>query len=208
MQIELKPATSPALFPSRRPLPVLLFQPRALHLLTGAPAELHRSAGRLLASGSGVDATGVKLAGVSVITDGLLVVSLEAVQAAAADAVEPKPNGRAQMRLLACLVAGAVGAATILTEDEQLAAGKRLDKQARAVSRQLDEACQSASELRAVRRDEAAEDTELATFCSDDINAEEAAALMALISEVYVGFYELGALGESARVLPPPVLLL
>ena len=108
----------------------------------------------LLVSGGEVDVTGEKLlrlkklSGVSVVTDGLLVALLEAVQDAAADAVEPKPNGRARMRLLARLVAGAVGSTTILTEDEQLAAGRRLEKRAKTVSGQLDEACQQATELR------------------------------------------------------------
>ena len=156
----------------------------------------------MLVSGQYLDSScSRKLANVDELTDGLMVVALEALEAAVA--AEPADTGAtAQRRHFATLVAGAMG--VILTGDADLKkAGLRIEKQARKVRNLLEAASQDAQLARAA----AADASELA-----ECDACELAALDGLRLEPYVGFYELGsadgaapaALALAAAAAPAP----
>ena len=87
-----------------------------------------------------------------------------------------------------------MGARAVLTEKQQLAAGKRLQKQAINVRGLLAEACFRAAhartEARAAAAAESAEGAALAAALVA-IDSDEHTAVNALANEVYIGFYEI-----------------
>ena len=161
----------------------------------------------LIAAGAtGLGMMKAKSCNVKVVTDGLLVLSLEALESAVAAAPYPKPSGRAQHRALAMLVAGAVAGDFPAGEDEQLLAGKRLQRQAIKVRDQLLEASRYAAservEARRVAAEERAEEADLAAALAA-ITASELMQVNKLATEVYIGFYEL--IVNHCPALPPPL---
>ena len=142
------------------------------------------------------------------ITDELLVVASDTVEAVATQA-PTKPSGKAKLRLLAWLVADARGADTPLYKALAETVGKRLERQATAVRAATADAVQLAESARAAARSAAASDSALqatleATLAG--IDADEQAALGRPRSEVYVGFHELDALlpgTNGYQPLPP-----
>ena len=165
-------------------------------LTTGAPEKLLRRANRLVA-GRPLDAScSAKLANVTELTDGLMVVALEQLEAAVAG--EGANVGvTAQRRLFAKLVAGAMGVVLALSVDLKVV-GLRIDKQARKVRDQLAFASRFAAEGRV----KAADGSAVA-----EINAGERREVDRLRLERYQGFHELGsagALAAPASAAAPP----
>jgi len=163
---------------------------------------------RILASGEGKFSPSPPPALLDSITDELLVVASDTVEAVATQA-PTKPSGKAKYRLLAWLVADARGADTPLKKALAETVGKRLDRQATAVRAATADAVQLAESARAAARSAAASDPALqatleATLAG--IDADEQAALGRPRSEVYVGFHELDALlpgTDGYQPLPP-----
>lgn len=138
---------------------------------------------------------------VNVLTDELLVMAKETVAAVAA-AAQPKPSGKAQLRLLAWVVADARGARVAMEKPLAETVGKRLDRQADKVRDDLQAATAHATAARDHASAAAAADTSLeATLASKvaAIDSEERSALERPHHEVYVGFHELEGLLTSAE---------
>ena len=151
-----------------------------------------------------------KLLDVSAVTDGLLIVSLEAVEAAVAAMAGTQLNGRAKFRLLARLVAGAVGATAVLSDDDKLLAGKRLETQATRQTKLLVQMAKEYDERRDARRAEAAVSTDLEAGLEAalaEIDAKERRAFTRIVTEVYTGFVELGELDVAAAPAPCPAVV-
>ena len=143
------------------------------------------------------------------MTDGLLIVSLEAVEAAVAAMAGTQLNGRAKFRLLARLVAGAVGATAVLSDDDKLLAGKRLETQATRQTKLLVQMAKEYDERRDARRAEAAVSTDLEAGLEAalaEIDAKERRAFTRIVTEVYTGFVELGELDVAAAFAPAAVV--
>ena len=115
---------------------------------------------RILASGEGKFAPSPPPALLDSITDELLVVASDTVEAVATQA-PTKPSGKAKYRLLAWLVADARGADTLLEKALAETVDKRLDRQATAVRAATADAVQLAESARAAARSAAASDTAL-----------------------------------------------
>ena len=106
---------------------------------------LRQLAQRLLAAGkSQLPVTG-KLDGATALTEQLLLLSSEAVDAAAAAAPGPAPNGKDRLRLLVALVAGAMGSPATFGKAEAEGIGKRLAGQVARVRKSLDRATAAAT---------------------------------------------------------------
>lgn len=141
------------------------------------------------------------------LTDELLVVASDVVSASAAayrasikDLVGvPAFSGKAQLRLLAWLVADARGAVELLGKAEAETVGKRLERQAQKVRAELDAARAAAATDRAHAKAAGGDDGLLAV-----INATEQAATNHARDEVYVGFHELESLLPQAEPEPEP----
>ena len=132
------------------------------------------------------------------ITDEVLVMAADAVAAAAAKA-QPQPSGKAQLRLLACVVADAHGADIPLQKPLAETVGKRLDRQARSVRATTEAAVQHAKNARAAVSDGADWDggpgeVRALRAALAKIDEEAAAALARSREEIYVGFHELESL--------------
>ena len=146
------------------------------HSDTGAYEELLRRAKRLCLSAFLDETCSTKLSNVDELTDGLMVVALEALEAAAA-ALEYEEGPTAQRRLLGKLIAGAMGQVLAPTYDLKLI-GNRIDKQAQKVRGQL-----AAVSLEAVA---ARADADAAAVA--EVDASESKQLDKLRLEPYIGF--------------------
>jgi len=184
--------------PSERSQTVVSEKQRALETL----------ARRILPSLDGTFSPSPPPAMLDAITDELLVVASDAVAAVASE-VQPKPSGRALVRLLAWVVADARGATMALDKALAETVGKRLDRQAQKVRAQLACATREAEEARtrlaAVVAPSApigGMDTGRVAARSAEINAAEAQAYQRARSEVYIGFHELEPL-LAGYVAPP-----
>ena len=164
--------------------------------------ELRRRVQRLRSSTDGDFAPTGPPALLNELTDAVLVVASGIVSEAASTL-----SGKAQLRLLAWLLADARGATSPLDKKLAETVGKRLSAQAQRVRCALDEARSTAELQRAEARAAAA----LAADAADlpkrlaAIDAAEQQALSAPNTEVYVGFWELGA--GSAEALAPAAAL-
>jgi chemotaxis protein histidine kinase CheA len=129
------------------------------------------------------------------LTDHTLVVASDALEAAITG-VQPKPSGRARLRLLAWLVADARGATVPLDKALAETVGKRLEKQAQKVR----DDCAAASERAAEQRYDARSDASAASLPARlaAIDEQERLALKRPFAEVYVGFHELEGLLPSS----------
>ena len=163
--------------------------------------ELRRRVQRLRSSTDGDFAPTGPPALLNELTDAVLVVASGIVSEAASTL-----SGKAQLRLLAWLLADARGATSPLDKKLAETVGKRLSAQAQRVRCALDEARSMAELQRAEARAAAA----LAADAADlpkrlaAIDAAEQQALSAPNTEVYVGFWELGAgSAEALAALPP-----
>ena len=134
------------------------------------------------------------------ITDGLLVVASDAVAAVVQElpAGEARPSGRAQLRLIAWVLADARGAEPLEPAVAETA-GKRLQKQAQRVCGALADVAAASAAARAEARATATDDAKARLAAVDE---DEARALAALRAEVYVGFHEVVEL--PALVAPEP----
>lgn len=171
------------------------------------PDALRRRAERILASTEGGFSPSPPPALLDLITDELLVVASDAVKAVAT-AAKAKPSGKAQLRLLAWVVADARGADTPLDKALAETVGKRLDRQATTVRDVKARAVEHAKLARTAARSAAASSAaELGTLEATlaTIDAEEEDALERVRREVYVGFHELDALlpGSTRHERPP-----
>ena len=122
-------------------------------------------------------------------------------------------SGKAQLRLLAWLLADARGATTPIDKKLAETVGKRLDAQVKRVRSAIDEARSTAEQQRAEARAAAALiGQEVSAEKLAAIDATERQALDAPNKEVYVGFWELGAGGGEAlapaAALPPHAAVL
>lgn len=171
------------------------------------PDALRQRAERILASKEGESSPSPPPALLDSITDELLVVASDTVKAVAA-AAKAKPSGKAQLRLLAWVVADVRGADTLLDKAIAETVGKRLDRQAATVRNVRARAVEHAESARTAARSAAASSaTELEALAAvlAAIDAEESAVLQRVRSEVYVGFHELDALlPGSTRYERPP----
>ena len=141
----------------------------------------------------------------SSLTDELLVLASDVVKAEAARCTVKNGlgpiSGKAQLRLLAWVVADARGAVTRLEKDLAETVGKRLDRQAQKVRADMTAASEFAERQRAYVNEELAKgDRDLAATKLAEIDEAEQLKLGKPRSEVYVGFHEL----ESLLVLPRP----
>ena len=169
---------------------------------------LETLARRILPSLDGTFSPSPPPAMLDAITDELLVVASDAVAAVASE-VQPKPSGRALVRLLAWVVADARGATMALDKALAETVGKRLDRQAQKVRAQLACATREAEEARtrlaAVVAPSApigGMDPGRVAARSAEISAAEAQAYQRARSEVYIGFHELEPL-LAGYVAPP-----
>ena len=134
------------------------------------------------------------------LTDELLVVASDTVAASAAayrasiEGLQDVPvfSGKAQLRLLAWLVADARGADKTLDKVDAEKVGKRLERQAHRVRTELAAARESAITDRARIETDGGDQAALAA-----VNAAEQAAFDHAHNEIYVGFVELEALMPS-----------
>ena len=131
------------------------------------------------------------------LTDGFLVVASDAVAKVAAEA-SPRIAGRARYRLLAWTVADARGAQERLSKAVVETAGKRLEAQAQRVRAAISQVKVVHEEERADARKVWGQDDDIgpaddAKLAADleRIDGEEKDTLEMLVSEVYIGFYEL-----------------
>ena len=135
------------------------------------------------------------------LTDASLVVASGIVSEEA-----PQLSGKAQLRLLAWLLADARGATTPIDKKLAETVGKRLDAQVKRVRSAIEQARSLAEQQRAEARAAAAliaqqvKPERLAA-----IDAAEQKALNAPNKEIYVGFWELGA--GAGEALPPAAAL-
>jgi hypothetical protein len=138
------------------------------------------------------------------LTDELLVVASDAVRDEAAECTAQNGlgpiSGKAQLRLLAWVVADARGAVTPLDKALAETVGKRLDRQAQKVRSDMARASERAEYSRAYVRTELPAELHAAKLAN--IDAEEQHQLEKPRAEIYVGFHELDSL------LPRPMELL
>ena len=132
------------------------------------------------------------------ITDELLVVSVETVEAVVSEQ-QPRPSGKAQFRLLAWVVADARGATMPLDKTLAVTVGKRLDRQAQKVRGDCAAVSAAAREARLQLSAATASDPAARRQGVAAIDAEEQSKLESLRAEVYVGFHELEALLPGAE---------
>ena len=174
---------------------------------SGSSESLQELAARIVVSTDGDTRMSCKDLGLGALTDELLVVASDALQAAVAVAPGIKHSGKALQRCLAWLVAAALGSKVRLDPNDATKAGKRLQKQATKVRA----AAVQASTLAAAQRSDAlaaaAADNSLADELPallEQIDATEAAALAAPCREVYKGFYEIACPPTVDQLQPPP----
>ena len=118
-------------------------------------------------------------------------IASDVIKAVATEA-QPPPSGKAQLRLLAWLVADARGAAVLLDKADAAVAGKRLEYQAQRVRQSLTLATETAEEQRAILAEQAAETTPAEVEqARAEIDREEQQIYNFHQGEVYVGFHEL-----------------
>ena len=136
------------------------------------------------------DASPLKL--LNEIIDGALVDAADAVEAAVQElpAGQTRPSGRAQLRLLAWVLADARGSAPLESAVAETA-GKRLHKQAERVRGKLADVAAAAAAARVELEACAATDAEARLAAIDEDESFKEATLRA---EVYVGFYEVAEL--------------
>ena len=141
---------------------------------------------------------------VKVLTDDLLMAAAAAVKDVCG-AVEPTPSGKAQFRLLAWVVADAVGALEPVEKDVAETVGKRLQRQASRVSTSIAAVAASFEKERDTARSAVEKGVTLAEDLEGllaDIDANEQDFIRPLQQEIYVGFVELGPT-ESALAIGP-----
>lgn len=174
------------------------------------PEKLRLLAGRLICFAEGSFEPSPPPALLEELTDELLVVALDAVNAVAITS-GAKMSGKARLRLLAWVVADARGASTPMEKPLAETVGKRLERQALKVRAEIDCAVEAAIELRDLAHARARADpahraslrADLAVIDDTVRLAREKAA-----REVYVGFHELDQLlpARVQREALPPVL--
>ena len=128
------------------------------------------------------------------LSDGLMVLALEAVEAYAAAAPTPKPSGVEQKRIMALLVADAMGFQRVLAGDDVTRAGKRIHKQANKVRDELAAACSETAAARADACAAAATDSKLQEALATalaEIDDKELTDVSKLAYEPYIGFHEI-----------------
>jgi hypothetical protein len=139
------------------------------------------------------------------LTDELLVVASDAVRDEAAECTAKNGlgpiSGKAQLRLLAWVVADARGADTPLEKALAETVGKRLDRQAQKVRSDMARATERAECSRAYVR--TALSAELHAAKLAEIDAEEQRELEKPRAEIYVGFHELDSLLPRLMELLP-----
>ena len=131
----------------------------------------------------------------SKLTDGDLVVAVDAVEAVVAKQ-QPRPSGRAQFRLLAWTVADARGAAAPLDMGSAETVGKRLDRQAKRVR----------ADIESLETDHRASRLAASDFEHASMDAAIRLEIEALRSEVYIGFHEIETAGEEEAAAVPAEL--
>ena len=137
--------------PPQNTLPALTLGtvPRNLVLAglgSGVEEALRQLAQRLLAAGKIQLPVIGKLDGVTVLTQQLLLLASDAVEVASEAAPGPTPNGKARLRLLVALVAGAMGSPAPFEKAEAEGIGKRLAGQVTRVRKALGLATDAATE--------------------------------------------------------------
>ena len=177
------------------------------------PEQLRKRALTIPDGKVGVYELGVKLCGVEVLTDGLMVLALAAVEE------RTTLSGKAQKRLLARLLIDAMGAQVSLSFAEAGKIGARLHTQASKVRAQIAAAVAAALELR--RQASASADGDEALSVALPARLEQVAALEQvqldiLRLEQYEGLVEIagapvktqetGSLGAGATQEPPSPL--
>ena len=138
------------------------------------------------------------------LSDGLMVLALEAVEAYAAAAPTPKPNGVEQKRIMALLVADAMGFQRVLAGDDVTRAGKRIHKQAKKVRDELAAACSETAAARADAYAAAATDSKLQEALATalaEIDDKELTDFSKLAYELYIGFHEIAGGVAAAPAL-------
>ena len=164
--------------------------------LAGVADALGKLADRLLAFGDGKFTPSPPPALLDTLTDELLVVASNSVRNAAAKCTTLNGlgpiSGKAQLRLLAWVVADARGAIVPLEKALAETVGKRLDRQAKNVRDTVAAASEQAERMRAYVREELPPELHAEKIAA--IDATEQRAIEAPRSEVYVGFHELDSL--------------
>ena len=155
-------------------------------------AEKLRAAGE-----SPVEVVGT-LKSVDVLTEQLLLLAADAVDAASEAAPVPKPNGKARLRLLMALVAAAMGSPASFGKPEAEKIGKRMTEQVKTVRARPARAAAKAVQDRKAARAAVASDAALAAGLPAllaRIDEQEQATSARYITETYDGFWE---------IAPPP----
>ena len=138
------------------------------------------------------------LKSVDVLTEQLLLLAADAVEAASEAAPGPKPNGKARLRLLVALVAAAMGSPASFGKPEAEKIGKRMTEQVKTVRARPARAAAKAVQDRKAARAAVASDAALAAGLPAllaRIDEQEQATLARYITETYDGFWE---------IAPPP----
>ena len=178
-------------------------RPRVAHIASGSregrlevQSALEQLARRIVLVPEGSFAPSPPPALLDSLTDELLVVASDTINAVVTE-VQPLPSGKAQLRLLAWLVADARGASMLLDKAEAALAGKRLDYQAQRVRDSLAHATETAKVERAALAAQAQAgelDLDEIKQARAQIDREERRVYDFHRDEVYIGFHELEAL--------------
>jgi hypothetical protein len=170
-------------------------------LPASVPAELRQIAERILPFPDGKVDTKTLHKVATVVTNELLILTWEAVRTVS-QLRESPPSGKAQLKLLAWVVAGAVGGPMLTDLEQAHTLGKRLKAQADRVRLKLLVDSASFDEQRAAAgQDSAAHDSaaELA-----EIDAAEQMALDEMLTEVYTNAVELLPMEPVQHDAPVP----
>ena len=145
-----------------------------------------------------------KLAGLKAVTDELLMVASDAVEAAVAASATPELSGRKKSRVLARLVAAGMGSPVVFEDAAAEGHGRRLDQQVKMVRKALGAAVAKAEQERTEARDAAAADALLVAGLPGllaEIGRVEREALAAPATEKYNNFWQIE---ESAAQVDAP----
>jgi hypothetical protein len=188
--------------PSRRLSPLCAVVSK---LPDSASAELLKIAKHILPFPTGAVDTQTLHKVATVVTDELLILALQAVSAVS-QTQNPVPSGKAQKRLLAWVIAAAVGGTLLTDQERATTVGKRLDTQAERVSEKLREISNAASTCSAPPRPTRRTIQDSADQKLMELNAAEQMALDTMRTGVYTNAAELLPMEPVPHDAPVPVL--